>query len=192
MAFNFIEFDVMLIANIPIPLNGITGMLRVSNNSSYTGGLQKIETKQNATDLTTEREYYIEPTQLIHTINFSINKSNSFTGNATSDFFSLLFPFMQLLDNINPNKLSNNDNETKRLYIQSFNFAYFGADATSPLLITNSFITNISYTSADNNNSERQLSITVQDTSLIKETISKANNFTPAKKATITSERVIL
>lgn len=192
MAFNFIEFDVMLIANIPIPLNGITGMLRVSNNSSYTGGLQKIETKQNATDLVTEREYYIEPTQLIHTINFSINKSNSFTGNATSDFFSLLFPFMQLLDNINPNKLSNNDNETKRLYIQSFNFAYFGADATSPLLITNSFITNISYTSADNNNSERQLSITVQDTSLIKETISKANNFTPAKKATITSERVIL
>ena len=192
MAFNFIEFDVMLIANIPIPLNGITGMLRVSNNSSYTGGLQKIETKQNATDLATEREYYIEPTQLIHTINFSINKSNSFTGNATSDFFSLLFPFMQLLDNINPNKLSNNDNETKKLYIQSFNFAYFGADATSPLLITNSFITNISYTSADNNNSERQLSITVQDTSLIKETISKANNFTPAKKATITSERVIL
>ena len=192
MAFNFIEFDVMLIANIPIPLNGITGMLRVSNNSSYTGGLQKIETKQNATDLATEREYYIEPTQLIHTINFSINKSNSFTGNATSDFFSLLFPFMQLLDNINPNKLSNNDNETKRLYIQSFNFAYFGADATSPLLITNSFITNISYTSADNNNSERQLSITVQDTSLIKETISKANNFTPAKKPTITSERVIL
>lgn len=192
MAFNFIEFDVMLIANIPIPLNGITGMLRVSNNSSYTGGLQKIETKQNATDLATEREYYIEPTQLIHTINFSINKSNSFTGNATSDFFSLLFPFMQLLDNINPNKLSNNDNETKRLYIQSFNFAYFGADSTSPLLITNSFITNISYTSADNNNSERQLSITVQDTSLIKETISKANNFTPSKKATITSERVIL
>lgn len=192
MAFNFIEFDVMLIANIPIPLNGITGMLRVSNNSSYTGGLQKIETKQNATDLATEREYYIEPTQLIHTINFSINKSNSFTGNAASDFFSLLFPFMQLLDNINPNKLSNNDNETKRLYIQSFNFAYFGADATSPLLITNSFITNISYTSADNNSSERQLSITVQDTSLLKETISKANNFTPAKKPTITSERVIL
>ena len=192
MAFNFIEFDVMIIGNIPIPLNGITGMLRVSNNSSYTGGLQKIETKQNATDLATEREYYIEPTQLIHTINFSINKSNSFTGNATSDFFSLLFPFMQLLDNINPNKLSNNDNEAKRLYIQSFNFAYFGADVTSPLLITNSFITNISYTSADNNNSERQLSITVQDTSLIKETISKANNFTPQKKEIITSERVLI
>ena len=192
MAFNFIEFDVMVIGNIPIPLNGITGMLRVSNNSSYTGGLQKIETKQNATDLTTEREYYIEPTQLIHNINFAINKSNSFTGNATSDFFSLLFPFMQLLDNINPNKLSNNDNETKRLYIQSFNFAYFGADATSPLLITNSFITNISYTSADNNSSERQLTITVQDTSLIKETISKANNFAPQKKEIITSERVLI
>lgn len=192
MAFNFIDFDVMLIANIPIPLNGVTGMLRVSNNSTYQGGLQKIEVKKNASDIITDREYYLEPTQLIHTINFTIDKSNSFTGNATSDFFSLIFPFMQLLDNINPNKTSNNDSETKKLYIQSFNFAYFGADATSPLLITNSFITNISYTSADNNNSQRQLTITAQDTSLIKTAINKTNEFTSKPTQTITSERVLI